>query len=389
MITNRLYYDNAYLTVFDANVVSCEKGRIALDASAFYPTSGGQPFDTGKLTWENGEAIVTDVNVENGIVWHTTSCEIPIGTIIHGEIDWARRFDHMQQHAGDHMIAGTIWQLFQGVTIGLHTSQEVSTIDIAMPDGRTHLTDAETAQVERIVNARIHQNAPIRCWFPEAEELNALPLRKKPTVSDHVRIVAMGDFEMVACGGTHPRSTGEIGLVKILSTAPSRGNMRLTFVAGMRALHAFQAASICARDVGALLSADVLTAPAALQKLMDNQTAVQKDLQARLVAAAVQLIKSAVTDLEGVSVALCHLPFADASILQQAAKSCLQNEKTILLLSCPKDQGLMLLFARSQDLSHDMASLLRNAGARGGGKPDFAQGSTQIMDILEKSFALL
>ena len=142
----------------------------------------------------------------------------------------------MQQHAADHMIAGRIWSRFGGVTIGLHESDEVSTIDVQMPDGRTHLTDEEIRAVERDVNERIQRDVPIRCWFPSAEELKILPLRKKPTVSEHVRVVAIGDDEMVACGGTHPSTAGQIGLVKIVSVAPARGKMRVGFVAGMRAL---------------------------------------------------------------------------------------------------------------------------------------------------------
>ena len=218
MMTERLYYDDAYLTEFDAAVECCREGEsgwlVRLDRSAFYPTSGGQPYDTGTL---NG-ARVTDVRV-------------------HGTIDWPRRFDHMQQHAADHMIAGRLWSRFGGVTIGLHESDEVSTIDVQMPDGRTHLTDEEIRAVERDVNERIQRDVPIRCWFPSAEELKILPLRKKPTVSEHVRVVAIGDDEMVACGGTHPSTAGQIGLVKIVSVAPARGKMRVGFVAGMRALN--------------------------------------------------------------------------------------------------------------------------------------------------------
>ena len=229
-MTDRLYYENAYLTAFDARVtrVSARDGRqhIALDRSAFYPTSGGQPFDTGMLN----HARVTDVFVdEQGEVWHETDGMFTVGDAVHGEIDWPRRFDHMQQHAADHMIAGAIWRMFGGVTIGLHESDEISTIDVQMPDGRTRLTAEEVARVEWDVNCHIQRDLPIRCWFPEPDELAALPLRKKPTVQTHVRVVAIGDDEMVACGGTHPSSAGQIGLVKILSVLPARGKARVSF----------------------------------------------------------------------------------------------------------------------------------------------------------------
>lgn len=376
-MTNRLYYDNAYLTAFDATVVDALPGRIALSQSAFYPTSGGQPFDTGIIRWENVEVNVTDVTVENDTVWHHVDAQIPVGAKVHGKIDWARRFDHMQQHAGDHMIAGAVWELFRGVTIGLHTGSDVSSIDIAMEEGKTHLTEEEIRTLEDTVNTRIQQNHPIRCWFPDADELENLPLRKKPTVSEHVRIVAMGDFEMVACGGTHPDTTGQIGLVKILSTLPARGKMRLTFVAGMRAVHAFRAAYQAVRSMGAMLSADIETAPAALQKLMDAQMAQQKEMNQKLSLAAIETIMHSLEIRKGAHIYCCHLPFADASILQQAAKALLQKENTLLFLSCPRSADCHVLFARSADRREDMASLLRSCNIRGGGKPDFAQGSSE------------
>lgn len=376
MKTNRLYYDNAYLTSFDAQVVAVKEKAVALNQSAFYPTSGGQPFDKGTLTSGETTANILDVTVEDDIVWHHLDMPLPLGASVHGQIDWNRRFDHMQQHAGDHIIAGAVWEVFHGVTIGLHTGTDVSTIDISMPDGRMHLDDEETKAIEDLVNRRIQQNHPIRCWFPSDDELKTLPIRKKPTVSEHIRIVAMGDFEMVACGGTHPDTTGQIGPVKILSTAPSRGNMRLTFVAGMRAFKHYQASALCARDLGSKLSADMQSAPDALEKLMENFASERKDLQNRLSQAALSLIAANEQNINGIRCFICSLPFADAGVLQQAAKVLLQSENTLLFLACPKGEGQLLLFARSADRTEDMAALLRKTGARGGGKPDFAQGSS-------------
>ena len=237
-MTERLYYDDATLTEFDATVLECvpDNGayRVRLDRSAFYPTSGGQPFDTGAL----GGAAVSDVFVgEEGDVWHVVEAPLSPGQAVRGVIDWPRRFDHMQQHAGDHMIASALWRLLGGVTIGLHISHDVSTIDVAMPEGVTRIPEADIRRVEDDVNARIQRDVPIRCWFPSEAELKTLPLRKPPTVSEHVRVVAIGEDEMVACGGTHPATAGQLGLVKILGVAPARGKMRVSFVAGMRALN--------------------------------------------------------------------------------------------------------------------------------------------------------
>lgn len=163
----------------------------------------------------------------------------------------------MEQHGGEHMLAGAIWEKLGGTTIGLHLGQTESTIDVSLPEGRTHLTEEEILLLENTVNERIRMDAPIRCWFPDEEELKRLPLRKAPTVTEHVRIVAMGDFEMVACGGTHPASTGRIGLIKILSAIPAKGKVRVAFVCGGRAVSLFQTYMRYADKAGAALSCPV------------------------------------------------------------------------------------------------------------------------------------
>ena len=386
MITERLYYDNAYLTEFDGEVIEIRSnGWAALNRSAFYPTSGGQPYDTGD--WTIGERIlhVTDVEVENGVVWHKLDGPVSVGEKAHGKIDWERRFDHMQQHAGDHMLAGAAWQLFGGVTIGLHLGRENSTIDMTLPDGRTHLTPDEITALEDTVNRRVQQDDPIRCWFPTAEELETLPARKKPTVKEHVRMVAMGDYEMVPCGGTHPSTTGQIGPIKIISCTPSRGNMRLCFAAGMRATCLFRKAFDAAGDMAALLSADLDTAPDALRRERESALIQQKDLKERLALAALHILRS---ERQG-NLYAGHLPFADHDTLLKAASELTKEQDAIVLLSCPKADARMLVFARGNEVKLDMAALLRASGARGGGKPDMAQGSSTDQNILKKTIELV
>ena len=382
MRTDRLYYHDAYLTEFDSRVCAVRPdGWIALDRSAFYPTSGGQPFDTGTVSWAENRADVTDVEVEEGVVWHRTGVSVPIGQAVHGQIDWERRFDHMQQHAADHMLAGAAWQLFQGVTIGLHLGKEDSTIDLDMPGGRTRLTEEEIRLLEETVNRRAQHDDPIRCWFPSPEEMLTLPLRKRPTVSEHVRVVAMGDYEMVPCGGTHPSTTGQIGPVKILSTDPARGKMRLRFVAGMRAVRAFGQAVQCADQVAAALSAEWTNALEALEKERANASALRRDASQRLLTAAMEVIRLS----GGGDVRAVHLPFADRDTLIRAASEWTGRSGRIALLSCPQGESRALVFARGEGVETDMAALLRLSGARGGGRPDLAQGSAPDGEALERA----
>ena len=385
-MTERLYYDDAYLTEFDGEIVAVKPGGwAALNRSAFYPTSGGQPYDTGTLTIGERILHVTDVEVEDGTVWHRLDGPVSAGESVHGKIDWARRFDHMQQHAGDHILAGAAWQMFGGVTIGLHLGRENSTIDMTLPDGRTHLTPEEIAALEDTVNRRVQQDDPIRCWFPTPEELEILPARKKPTVTEHVRIVAMGDYEMVPCGGTHPSTTGQIGPIKILSCTPSRGNMRLCFVAGMRAARLFRQSYQCAGDMAAAVSADFDSALDALKREREAAMAQRKDLKDRLVLAALDVLNAGKRG----NVYAAHLPFADHDTLLKAASELTKEPEAIVLLSCPKGEGQMLVFARGKEAKQDMAQLLRSTGARGGGKPDMAQGSAGEGDAVAKAAACL
>jgi len=381
MITDRLYYDDAYLTEFDARVAAVREGWAALDRSAFYPTSGGQPFDTGALTAEDRVIHVTDVEVEDGVVWHRVDRPLRVGEPVHGKIDWARRFDHMQQHAGDHMLAGAAWELFGGVTIGLHLGKESSTIDMTLPGGRTRLTDSECGQLETLVNRRVQQDDLIRCWFPSPEELKTLPLRKQPTVAEHVRVVAMGDYEMVPCGGTHPRSTGQIGPVKIISSTPARGKMRLCFVAGMRAAALFQQSFRCASGLAALLSSDMASAPEALKAKLEAAREEQKALADRLVQAAVQQLTR---EKQG-SLYVGRVDFATRDLLLRAASLLTKAPDAVALLCCPAEAGVAVVFARGSDAPQDMAQLMRACGIRGGGKPAIAIGAAENETCLAKA----
>lgn len=378
-MTERLYYEDAYLWEFDGKVTRIQPGKkpgsweAALDRSAFYPTSGGQPFDTGTLAFGGGEARVTDVEADrDGEVWHTLDREIPEGTAVHGVIDGDRRRDHMEQHGGEHMLAGALWEKLQGTTIGLHLGLEDSTIDVALPEERTHLTEEEIRMLEDTVNARIRMDAPIRCWFPDPDELASLPLRKPPTVQEHVRIVAMGDFEMVACGGTHPSSTGQIGLVKILSVIPAKGKARVSFVCGGRAMAVFQKYMRSADKAGAALSCPVDKLSRAASELKSRLAEAERRANRFETRELLEKFRQAEIpgDLKGIDVAAVVTEETDPRAVSAAVSEYIGEPGKLLLLAV----GERLTFARSADVKVDMAELIRRVG-RGGGRPDMAGGA--------------
>ncbi len=378
-MTERLYYDDAYLWEFDGKVNRVRPGKkqgtweAALDRSAFYPTSGGQPYDTGKLVFSGGEACVTDVEADrDGEVWHTLDRMIPEGTEVHGVIDGKRRTDHMEQHGGEHMLAGAVWEKLQGTTIGLHLGQEDSTIDVALPEERTHLTEEEISLLEDTVNERIRLDAPIRCWFPEKEELKNLPLRKAPTVQKHVRIVAMGDFEMVACGGTHPSSTGRIGMLKILSVIPARGKARISFVCGGRAAAVFRKYMHCADKAGAALSCPVEKLSRTASELKSRLAEAERKANRFETRELLEKFRQAerTDDLKGIALSAVITEETDARAVAAAVSEYISEKGKLLLLAA----GEKLTFARSEDVPVDMSVLIRRVG-RGGGRPELAGGA--------------
>ena len=396
-MTDRLYYDNAYLTEFDAVVLEAkeENGEnlVRLDRSAFYPTSGGQPFDVGTLN----EANVLDVFVDKeGEVWHKTDRKLEKGRAVHGKIDWQRRFDHMQQHAGEHMLANAAYRLLGGHTIGLHLGRDFSTIDMDLPGGKTHITIEEIRALEDDVNRNIQKNVPIRCYFPDEETLLSLPLRKPPTVTEHVRIVQIGDYEYCACGGTHPENAGEIGLVKILSATPSRGKLRLAFVCGMRAyIEMRQRFEEIERAANALSTAwENLSSQveALLEKAKNAEYQLRQEKKNAALMKAGELYENA-EEVNCVRV-IKHV-FASLGMegLREAGNRIIENGNAVALLADEGEKGYMLFFARSENVDANMGKILSESakkhGGKGGGRSDFAQGSSPDAGVLDDAMQLL
>lgn len=376
-MTDRLYYDETYLREFDAEVTGCRETddglcEITLNRSAFYPTSGGQPYDTGMIIHEQTGFPVSDVSVDaEGEVWHRVPKGLHTGDIIHGKIDWLRRFDHMQQHGGEHILAGAVWEKLGGMTIGLHLGKEMSTIDVTFPDGRARVTEEEIAMLEDTVNERIQQNDKVRCWFPSAEELKTLPLRKPPTVNEHIRIVAFGDYEMVACGGTHPSQTGEIGCIRILSVTPARGKARFAFVCGMRAVRLNRMNAGILNEAGMILSAPPEGITGAIVSLKEKVSELTDKLKTVQTDQVLKMLKNSTEILpDGSSLSTVWWDEGNPEVLTEAVRKYIRNDKTIILAGVSG----RIIYARSADLTLNLADLIRETG-KGGGRPDMATGA--------------
>lgn len=276
MDTVKLYYENAYTQDFTAVVQSCEAVKngfaVTLDRTAFYPEGGGQPADHGAL----GEARVLDVHEKDGVVTHLCDRALSVGAEVSGRIDWARRFDHMQQHSGEHIISGLLCSTFHCDNVGFHMGADVVTIDYNAP-----ITWEQALEVERRANAYIWADHPIRIWYPSAEELAALPYRSKKELTGAVRITEFPGADRCACCGTHVASSGQVGFLKLLSCQKFRDGVRLELLCGQRALDCLAAGWEQARQIGQALSVKPQSAFAAVSRLQEELLSL-KEKAARL-----------------------------------------------------------------------------------------------------------
>jgi alanyl-tRNA synthetase len=413
--TERLYYRDSHLTEFDARVLSVsrvgEKGRAALtlDRTAFYPTGGGQPTDTGTL----GSAHVVECIDEEarGLLHLVEGESVPeVGAIVHGKIDWPRRRDHMQQHTGQHILSQSFVELFGAQTRGFRMLTEASEIDLELQSPSDSLIEQA---VER-ANEIIWGDRPIRIHQVTAEEAARMPLRRDSTRAGELRIIEIEGFDMSPCGGTHARRTGEIGLVAVRSWERAKGLTRITFVAGVRALSDYRRANRTARAVASMFSSARDEAPEAVARLLEEnkqllrRSRALEELAAR--AEARELIEEAgkisseedamraisaeeaartskgMISSGGVRIVARVFESRDAEGLKRLASAIVEHPRTVALLGSRDKEDARLIFARSADAPGDMNALMRGAcltlEGRGGGRPDMAQGGGRRTDRL-------
>ncbi len=381
-MTERSYYTNAYQTEFDATLLALDqingKPVAVLDHTCFYPTSGGQPFDTGLL---GDQRVVDVIAADNGDVWHVLDAEfthaVP-GQPLHGIIDWPRRYDHMQQHAGQHLLSQIFYRHFGYETISVHFGDVESTLDLDI----AALNPVQMDEAEQIANQIVYTSLPITAYFVADNELDSIPLRKAPKVTGQIRIVEIANFDYSACGGTHVRTTAEIGPIKLTRQERRRGQTRLTFLCGKRAYRDYVEKHRLLVEAADLFSTDISAVP----RLIERNLAQIKELQQSIKVVTEAQLARAAADLAGGAQIIQDQRIVaklfydkDAASLKTLAQQLQQYPAITALLAAVYDEKLTLIFVRAADVSLHMGNLLRTAlrqfGGNGGGRPDFAQGS--------------
>jgi alanyl-tRNA synthetase len=370
MPTRRLYHDDAMLRRFDATVLAHatykDRAAIVLDETAFYPEAGGQLGDRGTLA----AASVTDTQeLDDGTIVHVVEGALPaVGERITGELDWARRRQHMAQHTAQHLLSGALLDRAQAATASARLGESALTIDVA----RDRIPEAELAAAEDLANDLIDDDLAIRAWFPAADELAQLKLRRDPKVTADIRVVAIGDFDYSPCGGTHATRTSQLGAVRITGAERYKGMTRVTFTAARRARSELFTRDQVLRQLATRFSCSPADVPAAVDKLArdtDASTAEVTALRGRLAGVIAG-------SFPGDGAVIAALP-GDPELLRGVAAKLVAAGRDALL-AAPDDTGTTVVLLRAPGSAIDCGALFKKlaatAGGRGGGRPERAEG---------------
>jgi len=391
-MTQRLYYHDSFLYTFDAvvsEIVESPRPALFLDRTAFYPTSGGQVFDTGVISTESENLKVTEVaDAEDGRVIHYLEAppkEIKSGAKIHGQVDATRRRDHMQQHSGQHVLSAAFVRRFDLHTVSFHMADDYCSIDLDTPT----LTKIQIEEAERLANEIILENRPVEIRIVTQEQVGKLGLRKIPvTDRDEFRIIDIRDFDLSACGGTHVKHTGQIGCILLRKAEKVRQGWRVEFVAGQRAVATARRDFTTLTEAAGVFSAHIYDVPQQARKSLDEIRSLRKQREQSLeelaeVQAAAILAETPETN--GRKLVIRTLVDREMNFLKLLAQRLTRHApKTVALLATTSPQP-SIVFAQSSGQPSDMGALMKEVmskfGGRGGGSRDMAQGGLPNPEI--------
>ncbi len=370
METEKLYYKDPYIKEFPATVLSCEevKGayKVVLDCTAFYPEGGGQPADHGTLDGVS----VTDVHEKDGVIFHTCGGPVEIGKTVIGTLDWTRRFDHMQQHSGEHICSGLICTRFGCDNVGFHLGTDLVTIDFNADISWDDLMDIEIQ-----ANKYIYDDVPIDIQFHRGAELEALDYRSKKPLEGDVRIVTFPGADCCACCGTHVPRSGQVGLVKFLSVQKFREGVRIELLCGMRALAYLSQTWEQAKWIGQRLSVKPQDTFAAVERLEAELSAAKM----RMTALEEQVFAAIAAEQASKGDVLLFQPAMKPDSVRKLADAVARCCGGLAAVFSGEDSHYAYALVRGdgQDISPLVKDLNKALHGRGGGRNGFAQGSVE------------
>ncbi len=397
-MTDRLYYHDSFLYNFDAevrSVVETPRPALVLDRTAFYPTSGGQIHDTGWLVSGDERLHVTEVSeAEDGRVVHYLEAplkDVQPGTLVRGEIDAARRRDHMQQHSAQHVLSAAFVRLFNMPTVSFHMAEDYCSIDLDTPS----LNKDQVESAERVANEITIENRSVEVRYVTRDEAEKLGLRKLPPAErDQLRLIDIRDWDLTACGGTHVSSTGQIGAILLRKTERVRQGYRVEFVAGQRAVSIARRDFSTLTETAALFSAGIYDVPQQARKALDEIRSLRKQReqsQEELAAAQALSLLAETAESHGRKLVVRTFSDRDLNFLKLLAQKLTRQSSPVIALLATESPQPALVFAQSAGQPHDMGALLKQTmaklGGRGGGSKDLAQGGAPKSDGLAAALA--
>jgi alanyl-tRNA synthetase len=385
MENNKLFYQDSYIQTFTSKITKQEKDEngfwyIVLEETAFYPSGGGQPFDTGTL---NNIRVLNVEDIDGEIRHYMETPIIDSNVNLEGQINWERRFDHMQQHAGQHILSAAFDELLNYKTVSFHLGEEILTIDLDIGE----LTDCEAVEVEKRANQIIIENRPIETRWISQAELSQYPLRKQPTVTENIRLVIIPEFDYNGCGGTHPSSTGQVGAIKILDWEKQRKKLRIRFVCGNRVLRQFHNKHHILSQLTKLLNAPEQGMINSLERLLENVKSSDKQLeearQSLLQFEAKDMIHTQL-DINGHVIVSKVLQNCSMKEMQQLARiiTNISNGVIVILISENESQLQVVTargFGQHISMKELLTFLLPTIKGKGGGNEVMAQGGGDLV----------
>jgi alanyl-tRNA synthetase len=397
-MTERLYYHDSFLHEFEAEVreilpASNSRTAIVLDRTAFYPTSGGQTFDTGAIIPSGTDAPTLRVSEvmerDDGAILHLVEAALlpEKGTQVRGLIDVGRRRDHMQQHSGQHVLSAVFVRLFNVPTVSFHMGADYCSIDL---DTKS-LSSQQVEAAEALSNDVVSENRPVEIRFVTQEEARGLGLRKLPPVErDELRLIDIHEFDLSACGGTHVTGTAQIGCILLRKVEKVRQGWRVEFVCGTRAISTARQDYATLSEASALLSVRLTSVPGQIKKSQEESRAARKSVESLMDEVAglyAEKLLAETPESNGIRIIPHVFPDRDLSFIKLLAQRLTrQSSAAIALLAATSGQPA-LVFAQSPNLPFDMGALMKEAlaqlGGRGGGNKDMAQGGPLRLELVE------
>ena len=382
-LEQKLYYTDAYKQDFTTKIIKQDYDKdgnlyVVLNETAFYPTGGGQPHDTGTLN----DIDVINVEEIHGEIRHFIVEKLHTEEV-EGKINWERRFDHMQQHAAQHILSAAFWDHFNIPTIGFHLGKETVTIDLEIENLHTETVE----KAINIANKIVFENHQIHIEWMNLEKAKTFPLRKEPTITENIRVVIIENFDYNGCGGTHPKRTGEVGPIQVLGWERNKGGIRLTFIAGWRPLNLMGKQQQIMKDVSKQLNSSESDIPAKVAQLLtsqkENEKAIQTMNEKLLFAEANELLQQPLKIHAGILISKVFTNRSMQEIAKLSASITEQQEHAITYFVIENDDKLQCILACGKTVTLDMNALLKDSlpaiEGKGGGNKKSARGGGKAL----------